>query len=71
MEIVIGMVILYVIQAVLIYGMTFGYFSGEFPRQQHRGFATSMALIAGLMPILGPSIIFWLSDAAKHGLRYK
>lgn len=71
MEILFGLVMLYLLQAVLIYGMTYGHFKGDFPSQEHRPMALFMALFAGLMPIVGPALIFALSGFAKHGLRYK
>lgn len=71
MEIVIGLAILYVIQAVLIYGMTFGHFEGDYPSTGNRGFALFMALFAAILPVVGPSLIFFLSDWARNGLRYK
>lgn len=71
MEILIGLVILYIIQAVLIYGMTYGHFSGEYPGQNHRPFALFMALFAGYVPIFGPLTIFCISGFARRGLRWK
>ncbi len=71
MEIAIGLLILYVIQAVLIYGMTYGYFKGEFPDQKHRGIAGFMALFAAILPLIGPLLIFFLSECGEYGLRYK
>lgn len=71
MEILIGLVILYVIQAVLIYGMTFGHFKTEFPDYSHVPMSMFMALFAGSLPILGPMVIFCLSGFAEHGLRWK
>lgn len=70
MEIVIGLVILYVIQAVLIYGMTYGHFETEHPGDNEL-FALFMALFAGILPLLGPLTIFFLSGFARNGLRYK
>lgn len=71
MEIVIGLVILYVIQAVLIYGMTFGHFESDYPDSGNEGFAIFMALFAGILPIIGPVTILCLSGFARRGLRWK
>lgn len=71
MEILIGLAILYIVQAVLIYGMTYAHFKGEFPNQKHRGIAGFMAMFASFLPVLGPLIILFLSEFAEHGLRYK
>jgi TRAP-type C4-dicarboxylate transport system permease small subunit len=71
MEIVIGLVILYVIQAVLVYGMTYGYFEARWPNTGNVSVAVNTTIIAGVMPIIGPLIIFILSENVKHGLRYK
>lgn len=71
MEIAIGLVILYVIQAVLIYGMTFGYFEGEYPDSENMGVAGFMGIVASILPFIGPLLILFLSEGAKHGLRYK
>ena len=71
MEIIIGLVILYLVQAVLIYGMTFGYFETRYPNTSNVPFAVKIAVIAGVLPVIGPIIIFILSEKVKHGLRYK
>jgi len=71
MEIVIGLLILYVIQAVLIYGMTYGHFEGDYPGTRNRGFALFMAGFASILPLVGPFLIFFLSDWARNGLRWK
>lgn len=77
MEIVIGLVILYVIQAVLIYGMTFGHFQGKWPSLASESYlddrivAVCMGLTAGLLPLVGLILIFVLSEGAKYGIRFK
>lgn len=71
MEIVIGLVILYVIQFVLIYSMTFGYFEGRYPNMGNRTVAMKIAVLGGLLPLIGPLLVLNLSDWAKHGLRWK
>lgn len=71
MEIIIGLVLLYILQAVLIYGMTYAYFEGEYLGYGHRGIAMFVALHAGMLPIVGPAMIFCLSGFATYGLRYK
>jgi uncharacterized membrane protein len=70
-EILIGLIILYVFQAALIYGMTFGYFEGKYPNMGNVSIAFKMAVIGGILPVLGPLIIFVLSEKVKHGFRYK
>lgn len=71
MEIVIGLVILYVTQFALIYGMTFGYFEGRYPNTGNQTVAMKIAVLGGLLPLLGPLLVLNLSDCAKHGLRWK
>lgn len=71
MELVILYLGLYVVQAVLIYGMTYAYFEGSYPDTGNRGFAFLMALIGALLPIIGPALVFFLSEWAKYGVRYK
>lgn len=71
MEILIGLMILYVIQAVLVYGMTFGYFESKYPNIDNVSVAIKMSVIGGVLPVLGPLIIFILSENVKYGLRYK
>ena len=71
MEMVIGLVVVYVIQAVLIYGMTFGYFEGKYPNMGNISVAVKMAVIGGILPFIGPLIIFTLTEKVKYGLRYK
>lgn len=71
MEIVIGLVLLYVVQAVLIYGMTFGYFETKYPNMGNVSVAVKLAVIGGILPFIGPLLIFTLSEKVKYGLRYK
>lgn len=71
MEILIGFAILYVTQAVLIYGMTFGYFEIRYPSMRNVSISLKMAIVGGLLPLVGPVIIFTLSEKVKYGLRYK
>lgn len=71
MEILIGLLILYIIQAVLIYGMTYGYFEGKFPNQDNMSVAGFQAITAGFLPVLGPFLVFFLSEGIKYGLRWK
>lgn len=74
MGILIGFLVLalYAVQAILIYGMTFGYFAGRYPSQEgHETFSAHIALVAGLLPIVGPCLVYGLSDGVKYGLRYK
>lgn len=71
MEIIIGLVLLYVLQVVLIYGMTFGYFESKYPGMGNEGIATCMAFVASILPLVGPLIIFALSEKVKYGLKYK
>lgn len=71
MEILIGLVVLYVVQAVLIYGMTYGYFEGKYPNMGNISVAVKMSVIGGILPLIGPLIIFALSEKVKYGLRYK
>jgi len=71
MEILIGLTILYVIQATLVYGMAFGHLKSEFPTYNHVPFVLFMSLFAGIVPVLGPLVIFCLSGFGEHGMRYK
>lgn len=71
MEIFIGLVILYAVQVVLIYGLTFAYFEGKYSEQGHESFAQRLSLFGAFLPFLGVALIYVLSDYAKYGLRYK
>lgn len=71
MGILVGLLVLYVVQAILIYGMTYAHFKGDFPSTDHKPIAALMGLLAGLIPLFGPVLIFALSGFAKHGIRYK
>lgn len=71
MSVLIALLALYALQAVIVYGMTFGYFEGKYPNMGNVSIAFKMAVIGGILPVLGPLIIFVLSEKVKHGFRYK
>lgn len=71
MTILIGLVILYVVQAVLIYGMTFVYFESRYPNMGNDVFAKKISVVGAMIPLFGPLLVLNLSEWAKHGLRWK
>lgn len=56
--------------AVVTYGLTYGYFKGEFPWASNRGIAAGFALLTVAVPpmVIVPLV---LSEGFKHGLRFR
>lgn len=77
MEILIGYFILYVIQAILIYGMSFAHFQRRWPslaNKDRRGdinISIILALVGAILPVIGVLLILVLADRCRYGLKYR
>lgn len=77
MEIVIGLIVLFVFQTVLCYGMLFGHLQGEWPTiaaksySRDKGMSLLCGALFGIVPVVGVFIAFCVTGCAVYGFKFK
>ena len=66
--------VIYIIQYVLNYAMTVGYFQGKYPRVRTKtdtNFALALSMISSSLPVVGLVLIYCLSGFNHYGLKFR
>lgn len=65
--------LLYLVGAVLSYGLTFAYFEREYPELTDEDYSKTrgLAFFFGLASWLGVAVALYKGDWGKHGLKYR
>lgn len=70
-------IIVFLIQWAFCFAMTFAYYEKEWAYLYNRSPRDAMAstlgitLLMGLLPIIGPAVVFFNTGFAQHGLKWK